>query len=215
MAMKKIDLLNQRFGRLVVIASVPGNWLCRCDCGKEKIFRGVNLRLKKTTSCGCLKKELLAARSSHNMSESSTYRTWRNMLQRCENEKNPHYKSYGARGIIVCDQWKIYANFLKDMGVRPKNTTLDRIDNDGNYELKNCRWATSKQQSRNHSRNLTFVINGEQKTLIDWCEQHQIKYKTAHARIRCGFSIEESLEITPNERLRTSARTAATRNAQS
>jgi AP2 domain. len=158
---KFIDLSGKRFGRLFVIGRAPNKgkdtvWLCRCDCGTEKVVRGNDIKRGKIESCGCLHSEMLIKRNyvhGHSAKGKFTYEyhSWASMIQRCENEKRNNFKYYGGRGIKVCDRWKnSFENFLEDMGPRPsKNHTLDRIDVNGNYEPSNCRWVDKSNQSRN------------------------------------------------------------------
>jgi len=128
--------------------------LCQCDCGTIKSVSLSNLRYNKIKSCGCLKSKLLIIKNTtHNNSITNnrtlTYNSWACMIQRCTNPKNHKYEIYGGRGITICDRWKKFENFLEDMGQRPTNTTIDRINVNGNYEPSNCRWATPKQQNNN------------------------------------------------------------------
>ena len=109
------------------------------------------------------------------------------MLNRCLNQKVPEYRHYGARGITVCDRWLKFTNFLYDMGERPKEMTLDRIDNNGNYELTNCRWADKKVQRKNSRQKVRWMtLNGETKCLQDWCKElglreNKVRYRLSHA----------------------------------
>lgn len=151
---------GRRFGRLVVeakAASVRGRagWRCRCDCGQTLVVCGDDLRGGGTRSCGCLHHEsvthngLLTRHGHARGRRTPEYRSWRGMMQRCYDQHCRAYKWYGARGISVCARWHRFEAFLEDMGSRPDGLTLDRIDNDGNYEPGNCRWVTMKEQLRN------------------------------------------------------------------
>jgi len=150
-----------RFGRwmiLDVVASAPPKRIlfCRCDCGTTRTVLAGNLTNGTSASCGCSRTESTAARCrSHGESSHSggtpEYRTWRNILIRCSCRKHPSWSRYGGRGIAVCNRWlHSFQNFLSDMGRKPTpEHSIDRINNDGNYEPSNCRWATRSQQMRN------------------------------------------------------------------
>jgi hypothetical protein len=126
-------------------------------------------------------------------STSPTYQTWRNMRSRCENPNVPAYKNYGGRGIAVCERWKSFENFLADMGERPEGMTIERINNDGNYEPDNCRWSTYLQQGRNRRANKYLTWNGETKAVSEWAEVVGIKDSTIYARLRMGWTTEDAL----------------------
>lgn len=115
------------------------------------------------------------------------------MLNRCQNPNVPAYKNYGGRGIAVCQRWLRFENFLADMGERPAGMTIERIDNDGNYEPGNVRWATYKEQTRNNRSTQLVTLHGETKCITDWAAETGIKMPTLWARLRLGWSVEDAL----------------------
>lgn len=187
-----IDITGVRYGRLVAqkrIGSRGGHalWLCKCDCGKEAEKTLGKLRFGWTTKCG--HRCELSVRHGYAKRDKyyPTYMVWANMKSRCGNPLNPEYKNYGGRGITFCDRWKLFDNFLEDMGDKPANTSIDRIDNDGNYEPHNCRWATLDQQLMNR-RNSIYITMGDKKySLKELAIKHGIAYNTALIRYNKGY----------------------------
>jgi hypothetical protein len=184
--MRLVDLTDRNFGRLTVLKKVESartssgraltNWLCICECGNEVTVLGENLKKGRTSSCGCLAKEVAVfsgktnnLKHGNNRREETTpeYRAWRSMIARCENPKARGYERYGGRGIKICKEWRdSFQKFFFDMGIRPSNRhSLDRIESNGDYEPGNCRWADKTTQSRNvrRSQRNSTGVKGVQK----------------------------------------------------
>jgi hypothetical protein len=171
----------------------------RCDCGKSFVMQ---CRSESgTKSCGCFAKEsarkLLTGnthRRTHNHTTTRVYKSWSQMKNRCDNSNYAEFEFYGGRGITVCDRWNAFENFLKDMGERPVGTSLDRIDVNGNYEPKNCRWVTPKEQARNTRRNVIVTIDGQSKTVAEWAEHPMAaRDKTIYRRLKLNWSGREAV----------------------
>lgn len=151
-----MSIVGQRFGSLVVLARHGDRVIAQCDCGNFHSALKGNVAKGHTKSCGCvraamLSKGLYQLRHGATCGKSNpTYNVWAHIKQRCENPRNHAYHHYGGRGIKICDRWRVYENFLADMGEKPEGLSIDRFpNNDGDYEPGNCRWATPKEQANN------------------------------------------------------------------
>ena len=199
------DLTGQRFGRLTVVKRAEDyvkpsgqhktQWLCKCDCGNETVVVACNLKSGHTNSCGCLQKEKVKeANTKHGMRHSRVYDTWSDMKKRCIDKNNNNYKYYGGRGITICDEWLEFESFYKwaiENGYN-NSLTIDRIDVNGNYEPKNCRWANIKTQNNNKRNNRYITHNGKTQTMKQWAEELNINYNTLNSRVDRGWSIDRA-----------------------
>lgn len=180
--------LGDRTGRLKVIrlhSTKPVRWLCQCDCGNQIVLKSGAL-YGNTQSCGCIAREATTRRNfKHGLSKSREYRSWVKAKCRCYNPKDPKYKDYGGRGISMCERWiGDFLAFMSDLGPCPPGMTIERNDVNGNYEPKNCRWATPKEQSNNKRCNRIVEINGEALTLAQWRDRTGIGQDTLAYRLK-------------------------------
>lgn len=201
-----LNLIGKRFGRLIVQSrtkpvwgsGINSVWVCLCDCGGTIEVPTVRLQESKTKSCGCLTIESRFIHSgkvqlTHGMTNTSEYGIWAGMKNRCFNTTDPTYIRYGGRGITVCDSWRnSFEAFYNDMGPRPTDLTLDRINNNGNYEPNNCRWATRIEQSNNREINVFYSFKGQQLTLPQIAREININVRTLRTRLNRGMSEEKA-----------------------
>jgi len=188
------NLMGKKFGSLTVIENITkerSRWLCRCDCGNTHEAYAFQLLNGKSDNCGCL----TGAKSSvshaiHGMSGSPLHRTWSGMRQRCLNPNNDRWDSYGGRGIKICDRWLSFENFYADMGDRPADTSLDRIDNDKGYFPANCKWSSRQQQQNNMRSNVIISYNGEARTLANWASHLNLDEGMLRARYVRGWGVD-------------------------
>ena len=204
------DISGRRYGRLVVLGSPEiiksgaGQrtvWLCQCDCGNSTRVSTGNLTSGGVVSCGCRRREVLN-RTKHGCEQHELYNTWRHMMQRCYQTDHPTYRHYGGRGIRVCRRWHDISKFITDMAPRPPGTSLDRIDNDGPYSPRNCRWSSPTEQQNNKRTNRLLLFRGEKKTMSQWAREVGMPVETLFARLK-KMPIESAL-ITPRREKGTS-----------
>lgn len=194
---------NKVFGRLRVtkFAGVKDRnayWECVCECGQSIVTKGASLRSGVTQSCGCLHKERSSTACIKRLlihgktvgGNQRVYRIWANMISRCTNPNFDAYPYYGGRGIRVCEDWKTFGSFLRDMGEPTSGKhSIDRFPNkDGNYEPGNCRWATKLEQANNTRGNRVVEIDGVKKSVAQWAlEPNAMRAVTIYGRLARGW----------------------------
>ena len=191
------SLIGKKFNMLTIVSYKKKEkcncnyFVCKCDCGKITEIRANHILNDNQVSCGCIRIKYEDSKVGE-----AIYDTWNRMMHRCYDIKHHKYPRYGDRGIVICDEWKNnYNSFYKwaiENGFK-LGLSIDRINNDGNYEPNNCRWTTRKEQMNNTSRNRFITLNNETHTLAEWCEKLGIKYNTASSRLYRGKSAEEAL----------------------
>lgn len=211
--------IGTKIGRLLITGWVTkggGEVFVSCDCGNERTVYAVEFSVGKRTTCGrgCpLGHPNLE--HGHAAALTPTYRTWMGMLQRCNTPGHNSYPRYGGRGIGVCERWMTFANFLEDMGPRPKGKTIDRWPNkDGNYEPGNCRWATNAEQNSNRSDNVLLTHSGETHTVTEWATIKGCPHIRLFSRLRNGWSIKDALETPRLSKYESSARAVSGRQRE-
>lgn len=191
--------------------SPNGSYLvkCRCSCSRWKyvIVRRCDMVHRRVKSCGCAQRDAVRAVMTkhgqsgyHSKGDYCTveYKAWLKMKGRCYNEDDKSYERYGGRGIRVCKRWRSsFQAFFEDMGKRPsRQHSIDRVDNDGHYLPKNCKWSTKSEQMNNRgSFNRIVDVDGEQRTLTEWCEHYGVERRTAYSRLARGWSERDAVTL--------------------
>jgi hypothetical protein len=199
-----IDISGDIFGRLRVIGQAPKRtseteWICQCECGATTIAAGSALRSGRTRSCGCLLHESKqTATLKHGAKaggrQSREYNAWNHAKRRCFTPSTSSFRYYGGRGITMCERWaNDFAAFLADMGECPDGHSLDRINNDGNYEPGNCRWATRLDQNNNRRKNVRYEFEGERRTIGQIARMASVNYASLFIRLRSGQSAVDAI----------------------
>ncbi len=194
------DYTGRRFGRLQVVSRAPSRpgctmWNCVCACGNHTVVRGQTLKRGDTRSCGCLRRD---THFRHGQLHSSEYYSWAAMKARCSNPRNPGYRYYGQRGIRVCKRWSSFKIFLKDMGEKPgPGYSIERIDNAGNYEPQNCKWANRVEQANNTRGNRRLTVDGETLTTAEWGRRFGVSAARIYRRLSNGWAPAEAVKTPP------------------
>lgn len=198
----KKDLRGQRFGRLTVMeecgrAGGGVVWRCKCDCGNCVDVRANHLQRGATVSCGCYNKEII---TRHGQAKTRLHHIWACMLDRCTNPNAQEADRYIDRGIKVCEEWMVFENFCEwaiangfKEDAKRGDCTLDRINNDGDYEPSNCQWVDMKAQGRNRRNNRLLTLDGETHCVVEWAEKMGINPSTICTRLRRGWSVREAI----------------------
>lgn len=194
------SIVGEKFGKLTVVEKIGTKgdknktrqtWLCKCECGGDRIVDTDSLKSGKTTSCGCRNK-------THGMSQTRLYRIWSKMKQRTLNPKNNRYSNYGGRGIAICDEWLTFDSFKEWalLNGYSDDLSIDRIDVNGNYEPSNCRWTDNLTQANNKRTNVYYTHNGETLTFTQWCRKLNIDKEMARNKIRHhNYTIGQALGL--------------------
>lgn len=216
MGNKLIDITGQVFGTRTVLGlnrtdSRSSYWDVQCSCGDVSVVSRSCIQATSTCrSCASSK-----TNKRHGMSNTPLHQTWSSMIQRCTNPSARGYARYGGRGISICEEWLVFENFARDMGDRPNGASIDRIDNDGNYEPSNCRWATRKIQINNRAVTRMITANGQTLPLTEWSTLIGIKPITLEKRIKAGWTDHDTINTPLIPKQESGARSWAARSERS
>lgn len=194
-----VDLSGQKFGYWLVLSYAQRRktdtlFWCRCVCGVVKPVIAMSLKKGSSKSCGCKSREIASQKMiKHGMASTPTYKSWHAMIQRTQGKGG--HQSYVERGINVCDEWLSFDRFFADMGVRPKNCTLDRIDNSKGYFLENCRWADHLTQANNKDTNRREIVDGELMTVAQAARKYCIGISCVRHRLRKGWTLQNAVQV--------------------
>lgn len=170
--------------------------MCVCDCGNTRFIKRSDILRYDNPSCGCVttRKQLSNPNYVPDKKNMPEFESWRGMIERCTNKNSISYPNYGGKGIKVCEAWMDFYVFFKDLGERPKGSTLDRKDVYGDYCKDNCRWATQAEQSRNKSNNVNLLIDGKTMCVADWCQEYNINRTTVLCRLKRGWPASKAIK---------------------
>jgi hypothetical protein len=199
-----LDIAGQKFNYLLAVSKTGERsgkhvvWEFLCDCGRNHRSTATDVKRGTTKSCGCMQGKIVSKiKTTHgatkNYKQTRTYMIWCGMKKRCSNPNTKHYENYGGRGIKVCERWNSFENFLTDMGDAPLGLSIDRIDNNGNYEPSNCRWATGKEQGANRRSTVLISAGGETKCVTEWALTVGISQGALWRRLKNGMPEEEAI----------------------
>ena len=198
-----VDLTGKRYGRLTVVKRVENSknrssrWLCKCDCGEDRIHSAGTLNYGTVKSCGCFGKEVSRElNTTHNKSNTKLYRVWATMRGRCRSQSYSGFRHYGGRGISVCTEWEDNFQSFYDWAISAgyrEGLSIDRIDTNGNYEPQNCRWVSKTTQANNKRTNVKIEYNGEVHTVAEWASIFGLNYITLWMRLKRGWDFEKAI----------------------
>lgn len=211
--MRKVDYVGEKFGRLTVVSRLDNyispsgtkssRWKCVCECGQYVQVLGKHLATGDTVSCGCYRNERRKeVKTTHGGSKDRLYRVWLNMIARCYNPQETGYSNYGGRGITLCSEWKndysVFRDWALNHGYDPNaargESTIDRIDVDGNYAPDNCRFTSMREQTNNRRNNRILTYQGEQDSIANWIKRLSLNRAVVYKRIYNGWSTDDAFE---------------------